>query len=275
MAWKLSKAWWGVLCASHCNKSCKCKNEITFPQGLKSPIDLSSKRLSSNPICSRTDINISTGTTHTPVFQQSLQDFLHYIKIFDISAIFPTSPPSGMKTKSVKLGRRKKENITKKKTQPKNTRKTHNPPHPQKSPNQPTNPTTQDGRIPEEFKPPLQNSHGMTIKGRGVSVHIIQCVSVSQKMRLDKKVLIKVFCFTLQVSDPNTFKLLLPDSAVILPSYELIITILCLGIYWNILWHLLSTLPAESPYPSPPSSLLVVRHCSPLSAGLREVAKWN
>lgn len=157
------------------------KMKLPSHKGLKSPIDLSSKRLSSNPICSRTDINISTGTTHTPVFQQSSQDFLHYIKIFDILTIFPTSPPSGMKTKSVKLGRGKKRKYNQKNPQPKNTRKTHNPPHPQKSPNQPTNPTTQDGRIPEEFKPPLQNNHGMTIKGRGVSVHIIQCASGHRK----------------------------------------------------------------------------------------------
>lgn len=56
-------------------------------------------------------------------------------------------------------------------------------------------------------------------------------------MRLDKNAIKVSSPFTLQVSDPNTFKLLLPVSAVILPSYELVITILFLDIYWNLLWH--------------------------------------
>lgn len=47
------------------------KVKLPSHKGLKSTTDLSSKRLSSNPIYSRTDINISTGTTHTPVLRQT------------------------------------------------------------------------------------------------------------------------------------------------------------------------------------------------------------
>lgn len=107
---KTFKSLMGILCTSNCTKSCKCKMKLPSHKGLKSTIDLSSRRFSSNPIYSSIDINISNRTTHTPVLKQSLQGFVHCIKVVDISAIFSDSPRSTMKIRTVKLrkGKQKK-----------------------------------------------------------------------------------------------------------------------------------------------------------------------
>lgn len=103
---------------------------------------------------------------------------------------------------------------------------------------------TEDGT---EFKSPLQKNHGMTIKGSGDSLHIKKCASGNRKWDWVKRPWLKLPPpFTPQVTDPNTFKLVLPVSAVILPHYELIITTLCLDSYWNLSWHLPSALPTVS-----------------------------
>lgn len=180
-------------------QSCIVKVKLPSQKGLKSTIDLSSKKLSSNPAYSKIDINFSTGTTHSST-SQSQQDFLHCIKIFDISAAFPISLPSWMKKRTIcETGWKKKR----KKKQQK-----HSPP---RKPINQTNPIHLTGwdRIQTSPEP------RMTIKGRGVSLHIIKC---ALGHRNDLRSLLRISSpFTLQVSGFNTFQVLLPVSAVMRP----------------------------------------------------------
>lgn len=79
LAGKLSKAWWGVLVL---NKSCIVKVKLPSQKGLKSTIDLYSKKLSSNPAYSRIDINFLTGTTHTLLLDRVSKTFSSALKHF-------------------------------------------------------------------------------------------------------------------------------------------------------------------------------------------------